>query len=237
MSPAAGGAPWPQARLRVPLTGPGGIDQAAAGNETRNRTPRREQEGPAMPAKDRPAASRRTRRTVHAVRSVVVQRPLEATMRVVRDIELLEPLERKARAVSVHPERDDSGWYRITGRLAGLVSWDGTFSYRQHDNGWHSADVRPRPDGWRISGGFVVTPIDETSCRITHYEDYTLPQRLRRLHLPLVAYMRFSQIGEMRDLRRLVHDRVAVAPGAASDPDRPRPPVGTAVGGDGQATR
>lgn len=141
---------------------------------------------------------------VSAVRAVVVDRPMEQTIEVVRDIELLEPLERKARAVEVHPEDERGGWYRIHGRLARLVPWTGDFSFRQSDSGWHSADLRPREDGWRISGGFVVTPVDEHSCRVTHYEDYVLPKHLRWMHPFLVAYMRLSQVGEMRDLKRLV---------------------------------
>lgn len=139
---------------------------------------------------------------------MVIERPLEQTLALVRDIELLEPLERKARAVEVHPTDSRSGWYRIHGRLARLVPWTGDFSFSQSENGWHSADLVPREDTWRISGGFVVTPIDENSCRVTHYEDYVPPRHLRWMHGLLVAYIRLSQIGEMRDLKNLVENRV-----------------------------
>ena len=36
--------------------------------------------------------------------------------------------------------------------------------------------VIPLPS--RISGGFLVSRIDDTTCRVTHYEDDTLPPRL-----------------------------------------------------------
>lgn len=146
---------------------------------------------------------------VDAVRSVVVDRPADAVLDVVRDIELLEPLERKARSVEVHPEGPDRGWYRIHGRLARVVPWTGDFSYTHHDQGWHSADLAPRSDGWGVSGGFVVIPIDDRTCRITHYEDYLLPAHLRWLRPLMAWYMRRSQVGEMRDLARLVEDRVS----------------------------
>lgn len=133
---------------------------------------------------------------------------MHQTLELVRDIELLEPLERKARAVEVHPEDARSGWYRIHGRLVGVVPWAGDFSFSHSENGWHSADLHPREDGWRISGGFVVTPIDEHSCRVTHYEDYVPPERLRWLRAFLTAYMRRSQVGEMRDLKQLVESRL-----------------------------
>lgn len=142
------------------------------------------------------------------MRSVVIERPLEQTLSLVRDIELLEPLERKARAVEVYPAEPGSGWYRIHGRLARLVPWTGDFSFSHSEAGWHSADLHPREDAWRISGGFVVTPIDEQSCRVTHYEDYVPPAHLSWMHGFLVAYMRLSQVGEMRDLKRLVESRV-----------------------------
>ena len=154
------------------------------------------------------AAKISSMRRVSAVRSVVIDRPMDQTLELVRDIELLEPLERKARGVEVHPEDSRSGWYRIHGRLAGIVPWTGDFSFSQSEHGWHSADLHSREDGWRISGGFVVTPIDEHSCRVTHYEDYVPPARLRWMRPFLVAYMRQSQVGEMRDLKRLVENRL-----------------------------
>ena len=42
-----------------------------------------------------------------------------------------------------------------------MRSWEGDFSYVQHAHGWHSEDLRPRADGWRISGGFLVSRIDD----------------------------------------------------------------------------
>lgn len=144
---------------------------------------------------------------VSAVRDVVVRSPEADTLALVRDIELLEPLERKARHVEVEPAVGRVGRYRITGRLFGLLPWHGEFSYVQHEHGWHSEDAVPRSNGWRVSGGFLVSRVDDTTTRITHYEDYLLPDRLRRLARPWRAYVRWTQVGEMRDLSRLVESR------------------------------
>lgn len=141
---------------------------------------------------------------ISAVREVVICLPAEDVLSVVRDIELLEPLERKARHVEVRPLGADRGEYRIVGKLFRMKQWEGDFSYAQHANGWHSEDLRPRADGWRISGGFLVSRVDDTTCRVTHYEDYMVPARLRRFRPLLKMYMRRSQVGEMRDLAALV---------------------------------
>ncbi len=146
---------------------------------------------------------------IGAVRDVVIGRPAREVLSVVRDIALLEPLERKARHVEIHATSKDAGWYRIVGKLFGVKSWTGDFRYNQHENGWHSEDLEPRPDGWRISGGFLVSRVDDQTCRVTHYEDYTLPSRLMRLRPLLALYMRRSQVGEMRDLRLLVDRTLA----------------------------
>lgn len=137
---------------------------------------------------------------ISAVRDVVIPLPSDDVLSVVRNIGLLEPLERKARRVEIHPTGPNCGWYRIEGKLFRVKSWEGDFSYEQHANGWHSEDLRPRADGWRISGGFLVSRVDDTTCRVTHYEDYALPDRLRHLRPLLATYMRRSQVGEMRDL-------------------------------------
>lgn len=141
---------------------------------------------------------------VSAVRDVVIGLPVRDVLEIVRDIELLEPLERKARHVDVQALGPDRGRYRITGKLFRVKSWEGEFSYTQHENGWHSEVLYPRSDGWRISGGFLVTRIDATTCRVTHYEDYTVPGRLRLFRPFLTLYMQRSQVGEMRDLAALV---------------------------------
>ena len=152
----------------------------------------------------RPAADPQPPRRISAVRDVVVPFGVDDVLAVVRDIALLEPLERKARSVQIYPLDAEHGWYRIVGKLGGMRSWEGDFSYVQHANGWHSEDLRPRADGWRISGGFLVSRIDDTTSRVTHYEDYTLPARLRYLRPVLSAYLRHSQVGEMKDLVQLV---------------------------------
>lgn len=152
---------------------------------------------------------------VSAVRDVLVSAPLADALAIVRDIELLEPLERKASTIAVHPQGPDSGWYALTGRLARLVPWSGEFSYQQHESGWHSEDLAAREDGWQISGGFLVSRVDDRTTRVTHYEDYVLPPRLARLRPLLSLYIRRSQVGEMRDLAALVHSRCAQQPAAA----------------------
>ncbi len=136
---------------------------------------------------------------------MLVAAPLPQTLAIVREIELLEPLERKARTVTVHPATPEAGWYSVTGRIARLVLWRGDFSYVQHDAGWHSEDLDVRRDGWRVSGGFLVSRVDDRITRVTHYEDYVLPPSLARLRPLFAAYVRRSQVGEMRDLATLVH--------------------------------
>lgn len=158
-----------------------------------------------------------TPRRVSAVRDVVLPHNAQDVLAVIRDIELLEPLERKARSVEVHPLDDTHGWYRITGKLFRVRTWEGDFSYEQHPAGWHSEDLHPRADGWRISGGFLVSRIDDATCRVTHYEDYSLPERLRRWWPLLAWYMRRSQVGEMRDLTALVAQTLAEQATATAD--------------------
>lgn len=116
------------------------------------------------------------------------------------NIAIIEDCERKARTIEVHPETPTTGWYRIHGRLARVIPWTGDFSYTHHDVGWHSQDRSPRSDNWAISGGFIVSPVDGQTCRITHYEDFRLPGALRLLRAPIAAYIRCSQVAEMRDL-------------------------------------
>ena len=146
---------------------------------------------------------------VSAVRDIILPHSSQEVLAIIRDIELLEPLERKARSVEVHPVDDTHGSYRIVGKLFRVRAWEGEFSYEQHPSGWHSEDLHLRPDGWRISGGFLVSRIDDSTCRVTHYEDYSLPNSLRRWRPLLSWYMRRSQIGEMRDLTVLVEQTLA----------------------------
>ncbi len=157
-----------------------------------------------IPAQHRPVR-------VSAVRDVVLPYSTAEVLVVLRDIELLEPLERKARAVEVHPLDASHGWYHIVGKLFGVRAWEGDFSYQQHESGWHSEDLHPRLDGWRISGGFLLSRIDDHTCRVTHYEDYLLPPRLHRLRAVFALYMRRSQVGEMRDLAELVDREVSAS--------------------------
>lgn len=161
----------------------------------------------------RPASLR-----ISAVRNVVIPLPCEEVLAVVRDIELLEEVERKARQATVHPTGPDVGWYRVVGKLFRLKSWEGEFTYEQHAHGWHSEDLHPRADGWGVSGGFLVSRVDADNSRVTHYEDYIIPSRLRPLRPLLSLYMRRSQVGEMRDLASLVQRTAASHSAVASSP-------------------
>lgn len=161
-------------------------------------------------------------RRISAVRNVVIAHPSQEVLPLVRDIALLEPLERKARHVDIHPTSPAGGWYHIDGKLFRTKRWEGDFSYQQHASGWHSEDLHPRADGWRISGGFLVSRIDDTSCRVTHYEDYTVPARLQRLSPLLALYMRRSQVGEMRDLVNLVELHLSPPPRSRQERQPPR---------------
>lgn len=153
---------------------------------------------------------RRTRsdNAISAVRDVVVHRPLAETLALVRDITLLEPFERKVEHAVVRPIDEFSGTYHIEGKVMGVYRWDGEFSYEQHAAGWHSEQIGVRDDGWQISGGFLVSRVDDQRTRITHYEDYTLPAGLRLFRRVFEMYMRMSQRGEMRDLKQLVEQTV-----------------------------
>ena len=107
------------------------------------------------------------------------------------------------------PVDDGHGSYRIVGKLFRVKAWEGDFSYERHPSGWNSEDLHLRTDGWRTSGGFLVSRIDDSTCRVTHYEDYSLPNSLRRWRPLLSWYMRRIQIGEMRDLTVLVEQTLA----------------------------
>jgi hypothetical protein len=50
---------------------------------------------------------------------------------------------------------------------------------------------------------------------VTHYEDYSVPERLRRWRPLLAWYMRRSQVGEVRDLTVLVGQTLAARASAA----------------------
>lgn len=115
----------------------------------------------------------------------------------------MEPLERKVDHAEVRPDTDTTGTYHVVGRLMGVFRSDGEFRYEQHANGWHSESLHPRTDGWRISGGFLVSRVDDQRSRITHCEDYVMPDKLRRFRRPMQTYMKFSQRSEMRGLKKL----------------------------------
>jgi len=78
------------------------------------------------------------------------------------------------------PVDDGHGSYRIVGKLFRVKAWEGDFSYERHPSGWNSEDLHLRTDGWRTSGGFLVSRIDDVTCRVTHYEDDRLPDQMWR---------------------------------------------------------
>ena len=85
------------------------------------------------------------------------------------------------------PVDDGHGSYRIVGKLFRVKAWEGDFSYERHPSGWNSEDLHLRTDGWRTSGGFLVSRIDDVTCRVTHYEDDRLPDQMWRWLLLLRA--------------------------------------------------
>ncbi len=66
--------------------------------------------------------------------------------------------------------------------------WAGNVRYEQHSNG-----LSEREDGWRTSGGFLVSRIDDGTSGVTHYEDYTMPKRRRHLHALLKNYLQLQR--------------------------------------------
>lgn len=120
-------------------------------------------------------------------------------------IENVERCERKADKVTVTPETSWTGTYVIRGKTFGAVPWQGTFRYLLHERGFHSEDAVRRRGGLHVNGGFTVEPHAD-GCRIWHYERYLLPWLVAPLKPLVTAYVRRTQRGEMRDLRRLISD-------------------------------
>lgn len=139
---------------------------------------------------------------VLAVRTIRIACDKAHAVAVVQDMGMLTTYEQKARVVQAQPASARTGRYSVTGRLAGLLPWRGTFSYLLHGDGFHSADSTARPNGWRVSGGFVVYDVPSGGCEVMHYECYDLPHWPRPARRVLRAYMRNSQRRELH----VIHD-------------------------------
>jgi hypothetical protein len=143
---------------------------------------------------------------VIAVRQVRVPCPKADAVAVVQDLTTLPSYEQKVRQVSVEPGGDGVGQYTLTGKLAGLVPWRGTFHYVLHPDGFHSVDAEARRDGWEICGGYYVRAIGPDECEVVHYERYDLPAWLKPVRRLVAWYMRNSQRRELK----IIHDLVVL---------------------------
>lgn len=139
---------------------------------------------------------------VEAVRTIVVRAPADVTVAVVNDIASIHLTERKADTCEFLPETETTGTYRITGHVARIVPWRGTFRYQIAPHGFHSESTAPIGRGWEVSGGFAVEPLDTHTSRIVHYEQYVLPPAMRWLKPALRLYMHASMRPELRALAR-----------------------------------
>lgn len=127
----------------------------------------------------------------------------ERVLPAVWEIQNIERCEVKADVVEVTKETDTRGSYRVRGRFAG-VPWRGQFFYELNPQGFHSTNAPHPRKGTTISGGFVVEPVDDHECVVTHYEQYRLPIYFRPLRAPIAWYLKWSMRKELRDLEALV---------------------------------
>jgi hypothetical protein len=119
------------------------------------------------------------------------------------EIQNIERCEVKADVVQVTKETDTRGSYRVRGRFAGLP-WRGQFFYELNPKGFHSTNAPHPRRGTTISGGFVVEPVGDHECVVTHYEQYRLPIYFRPLRPMIAWYVAWSMRRELRDLEALV---------------------------------
>jgi hypothetical protein len=161
-------------------------------------------------------ASADDHRYVRAIRRRTVACPAEQAIAAVQNIKSIELTEVKADHVDVFPDSPTTGSYAVTGHFA-RVPWRSRFAYRLHASGFHSHKVEGEiPRDWSISGGFMVAPVDPTSCLIVHYEDYGLPRYLAPLRGLIRLYLHWSMGVELRALEALLQRS------SATDGARPR---------------
>ena len=144
------------------------------------------------------------RRYVRAVRRRTLPCSATRAIAAVQNIRSIERTELKADRVEIFPESPVAGTYAVTGHFA-RVPWRSRFAYRLHPTGFHSEKVRgERPQGWDISGGFVVAPLGDRECLVLHYEDYGLPRYLAPLRGLIRLYLQRSMEAELRALAEMV---------------------------------
>jgi len=123
------------------------------------------------------------------------------------DIKNIEYCEVKADDVQVNRETERTGTYTIHGHFARFIPWTRKFKYELHDRGFHSKEAGFPPSELDIQGGFFVEATSEQECEIIHYEQYTLPLKFRLLQPFIVIYLKWSQLKEMADLKRLISSK------------------------------
>lgn len=152
-------------------------------------------------------------RTLTVRRTVVVPAPGTAALAVVRDVATLEYCEPKIDALALQSNGAAGGAFWAHGRVLGK-RWSGEFSYRLHDNGFDSAETLPSRSGLNARGGFHVEAMGERRCRITHYEQYTLPLWALPLRRALAWYVGRSIDCELENLARLIAECAGVSAAA-----------------------
>lgn len=120
------------------------------------------------------------------------------------DIQNIEYTEVKADKVQVVKETEKTGTYTVKGHFMHFIPWTRCFSYELHDRGFHSKEAAIPPSSLNIQGGFFVEATGEEECEIIHYEQYTLPLRFLMLKPVIELYLKWSQVREMNDLKKLI---------------------------------
>lgn len=101
------------------------------------------------------------------------------------------------------PMNDEkSGLYLAKGLFWGMP-WSGKFTFEKKVDGFYS-EMLSLPLGMRISGGFIVEALSDTSTKITHYDTYEIPWFLRVIATALKDYIDTSMKGELVALEELI---------------------------------
>lgn len=143
--------------------------------------------------------------------------PPERALPAIWEIANIERCEVKADKVSVHPRGARHGSYDVRGRFAG-VPWHGRFEYELNEHGFHSRTADVPRDEATVEGGFVVTPLSQSSSTVIHYEQYVLPRSLAPLAPLIRAYLHWSMRRELRVLRETVLGASTLQPATPRSP-------------------
>lgn len=150
-------------------------------------------------------------RALKTVSELTIPHSAAAALAVVQNIKNIEYSEVKADHVEVHPATADTGTYDVRGHFAG-IPWHNRFTYQLNEKGFHSTEVNPPAGHPRIAGGFIVEPAGATSARVIHYEEYLLPWWVVPLKPVIRAYLQWSMVRELEDVRQLVARHAAPSP-------------------------